>query len=104
MDAFIHWLEHHLLECPFRSNFGVSCPGCGFQRSLILLLSGDIWGSIVRFPALLPFLSTWLLLFAHLAFRFRNGAKLIIWTFGTTAVLILLNFLTRLLLFGIAYP
>ncbi|MCA6363541.1 MAG: DUF2752 domain-containing protein [Bacteroidetes bacterium] len=104
MDAFIHWLEHSMLECPIKSHFGVSCPGCGFQRSLILLLNGNIWGSIVRFPALLPFLSTWLMLFAHLLFKFRHGATALVWLFGTTAVCILANFITRFMLFGPAFP
>ncbi|MCU0435252.1 MAG: DUF2752 domain-containing protein [Bacteroidia bacterium] len=104
MEVFIHWLEQHLLECPFRSQFGVSCPGCGFQRSLILLLGGNIWGSIVRFPALLPFLSTWLLLISHLIFRFRHGAKMLMWFFGTTALVMMINFIVRIILFGVNYP
>lgn len=104
MDEFIHWLELHQLGCPFREHFGVACPGCGFQRSFLLLLNGNIWGSMVRFPAMLPFLSTWIYLIAHLIFRFPNGARNLIVLYGITAALVIANFVTRVILFGPAFP
>lgn len=35
----------HLLPCLFKSITGLSCPGCGIQRSFLLLLNGDIAAS-----------------------------------------------------------
>ncbi|MCR4664711.1 MAG: DUF2752 domain-containing protein [Paludibacteraceae bacterium] len=41
-----------LLPCAYKQIFGVSCPLCGFQRSIILLLQGHVWESVCRFPPL----------------------------------------------------
>lgn len=50
----IHWLEQHMLPCFFKSLFNFDCPGCGLQRSFLLLLKGNIYDSIKMYPALLP--------------------------------------------------
>ena len=39
-----------MLPCAYKQMFGISCPMCGFQRSLISLLRGDVLGCIVQFP------------------------------------------------------
>ena len=46
----IDWLEHHLFPCFFKSHFGMECPGCGMQRSLISLLKGNIVDAITFQP------------------------------------------------------
>lgn len=50
----IHWLEQHQLPCLFKSLFHFDCPGCGFQRSALLLLKGSFYDSIKMYPAFLP--------------------------------------------------
>ena len=44
-DTILSWLQVHLLSFPSKSLFGIDCPGCGLQRSLIELLEGDLGGS-----------------------------------------------------------
>lgn len=39
-----------LLPCIYKQLFGISCPLCGFQRSLLSLLQGNIFGCIRLFP------------------------------------------------------
>ena len=53
-----NWLQNHLLACPFKKLTGIDCPGCGFQRSIIALIKGDIKGSIHLYPAAIPLLAT----------------------------------------------
>lgn len=48
------WLETHQLPCLFKAIFGVICPGCGFQRSILYLLQGRVIDSFYSWPALLP--------------------------------------------------
>ena len=55
---FTGWLQNHLLACPFKKLTGFDCPGCGFQRSLIALLQGDVGQSVHYYPATLPFMLT----------------------------------------------
>jgi hypothetical protein len=53
---FISWLQNHLLPCPFKYLTGIDCPGCGFQRSVIALLQGDLHKSFSLYPAAIPLL------------------------------------------------
>jgi len=41
--------------CPFFRVTGIPCPGCGLTRAVILLLKGDVQGSL-RFHAFAPIL------------------------------------------------
>ena len=41
-----------LIRCQFKYRFHLYCPGCGGSRSLSALLSLDIIGSFILFPAL----------------------------------------------------
>ncbi|MFN5317890.1 MAG: DUF2752 domain-containing protein [Bacteroidia bacterium] len=45
-----------LLPCAYKQLFGIDCPICGFQRSLILMLNGDLAGSFFQYMPLLPIL------------------------------------------------
>jgi hypothetical protein len=72
---FTGWLERNQLVCPSKRFFHIDCPGCGFQRSFLLLLKGDVAASLAMYPALLPVLLLWLYLVLHLKYRFRNGAR-----------------------------
>ena len=73
----LHWLERHLLACPFKQTFGIDCPGCGLQRSVLALLRGDIGASFQFYPPTLPIIFLIAFTLAHLKFDFRNGAFLI---------------------------
>jgi len=64
-----NWLQNHLLTCPFKKFTGIDCPGCGFQRSIIALIGGDISDSFHQYPATLPLLIT--ALFVLLAPKFK---------------------------------
>ena len=52
--VMLEWLETHQLPCLFREIFGIICPGCGFQRALLLLLRGEVGEAFCVWPGLLP--------------------------------------------------
>ncbi|AYL99505.1 DUF2752 domain-containing protein [Mucilaginibacter celer] len=54
--SFIHWLQNHLLPCPFKYLTGIDCPGCGFQRSVIALIQGNVQKSFLLYPPTIPLL------------------------------------------------
>jgi len=58
LDNLIQWVQGHMFPCLYKQMFGISCPMCGFQRSVIELLKGNIAESIYHFPALLPVIFT----------------------------------------------
>lgn len=86
-----------MLECQWKSTFGVECLGCGFQRALYMLLDGDFKESFLMYPALIPFLATIFYTVAHINFGFNKGARNIIILFSLTAILILANYVYKLI-------
>ncbi len=89
--AFINWLQNHLLTCPFKYLTGIDCPGCGFQRSVLELLRGNLHKSFLLYPPAIPLL----LFFAYgVADRFfkldsqKNIVKKTLFIFTGTIVLV----------------
>lgn len=91
----IHWLEHHLLSCPFKSITGIDCPGCGFQRSVIALFKGDFLSSIKFYPPTIPFLGLLIFLLLHLKFDFKNGALVIKTMYILITAIIIINYIYK---------
>jgi hypothetical protein len=95
MNAFVHWLQDHMLTCPSKKLFGISCPGCGMQRAFIELLQGNVMESLRLYPALIPIMITFCLLAAHLIFKYRKGAKYVMWSFIISAAIIFTSFIVK---------
>jgi len=70
--GIIPWLQNHLLACPFKKLTGIDCPGCGFQRSAIALMQGNLNQSLHYYPATIPLLVTALVFIADKRLSFAN--------------------------------
>jgi len=92
----VEWLESHMLPCFYKKYFGVDCPGCGMQRSLVALLKGDLLESLHLFPALLPLMAMVVLLGLHLVFRFRHGAAWLKYLFIGVSGIITVSYVVKL--------
>jgi len=92
---FLEWLEHHLIPCPTKHFFGIDCPGCGMQRSIIELLRGNLWESIKLYPPLIPLLV--LLIFLAINLRYDSPVlqKILKYIFITDAAIILVNYIFK---------
>lgn len=95
-SSFLDWLNHHLFACPFKSHFGIDCPGCGFQRSVIALLKGNFLESLKLYPATIPFLFVLIFMLVHIKYDFKFGAQIIKITVATIAVIILINYIYKI--------
>jgi hypothetical protein len=98
LQDVINWFESHQQTCSFRDHFGIDCPGCGLQRSILELLKGNLLESVYLYPALLPMLTMFAYLVLHLAFKFRNGAFILKVMFIVNVCLISLNYLYKLII------
>jgi len=97
-ERLINWLESHQIPCFYKKYFGIECPGCGMQRAFIELLKGNIIESIKIYPALIPIIIMLFLLILHLIFKFKKGALYIKFFFIFSSILIVLNYLYKLLI------
>ena len=95
--AVIQWLENHSIPCFYKKYFGIECPGCGVQRSFILLLKGDAVGSFMMYPALLPTVGVTLLLCVHLFFKFKKGGSYIMCGYVFVSAIIMISYILKLI-------
>ena len=119
----VKWLEEHMLTCFYKQTFGLDCPGCGMQRSIISLLKGDfaqsflehrlvflkVYSLMVLFQDILHRVSFFLflqdndvvLLFVfstiHILFNVKNGANIIKWIFIIASSSIFINFVYKII-------
>jgi uncharacterized protein DUF2752 len=64
----ISWLQKHMLPCAYKYFFGIDCPVCGSQRSLLFLMQGDFAESFQLYPPLLFILVLIVLALMYLIF------------------------------------
>jgi hypothetical protein len=87
-----------MIECHWKSTYGIDCFGCGFQRSLQLLFDGDFIESFKMYPALIPIIFTLVYVILHLKFKLKNGARHIVIFFSSSVVIMLISYFYKLLL------
>jgi len=73
----ISWLQNHLIPCPFKYLTGIDCPGCGFQRSIIALMQGNLYKSFALYPAAIPLLLFFVYGLADKYFQLDNSKSII---------------------------
>ena len=54
LATFLLVFEDFMLPCLTKKFFGFDCPGCGLQRSLVLLVKGDFSAAFNMYPAIYP--------------------------------------------------
>ena len=94
--GFVHWLEHHLLSCPFKQYTGLDCPGCGLQRSVLALLRGDLLASFRFYPATIPIMALFVFTAVHLKYELKNGAFFIKILYLGITIIILINYIYKI--------
>jgi len=86
-----------MIPCSWKETFGLECLTCGAQSSFGDLIHGDFMHSLSHFPALIPLLVVVLIVPLHLFFKWKRGAKLIVFFFSLSAFLILGNYIIKLI-------
>ena len=76
-QSIFYWLKDHLLPCPFKYFTGIDCPGCGFQRSVLALLQGNLLDSFKLYPPTIPLLLAFAYLFADKKFSLDTKDQLV---------------------------
>lgn len=87
-----------MMDCPYKKYFDVDCMGCGMQRSFVALLKGNFVDSFYYYPALLPMLVMFLFLVLHLTFKFKKGAKWLMYLFVFNMATVVISYVIKLAL------
>ena len=90
-------LQDYMIPCATKQILGFDCPGCGLQRSVLLLLQGDFLAAFYMFPAIYPLLALVTVLVFNQITSIKHYQKLVIVFSISTVVAILINFIFKLI-------
>ncbi|WP_316792968.1 DUF2752 domain-containing protein [Pedobacter frigoris] len=97
-SSFLDRADIFFIPCPFKYLTGIDCPGCGFQRSLLLLLKGQWKESLEMYAPTIPILLTVIIvLTTRYIFKMRND-KLIRILYLFTGSVILVSYAFKMLI------
>ncbi|WP_298759900.1 DUF2752 domain-containing protein [uncultured Psychroserpens sp.] len=88
-------LEDYMLPCINKKIFGLDCMGCGMQRSLALILEGDLIAAFYMYPAIYSLIALLGVILLNYFRNFKHAYKIIITLAVVNAVLILGNFIYK---------
>lgn len=89
-------IEDYMLPCLNKTLFGMECPGCGLQRSFLLLCQGEFAAAFKMYPAIFPLLGFILFLGLTIFISFKNAEKIKMYLAVITIATILINFIIKL--------
>ena len=89
-------LKDYMLPCLNKQLFGIDCPGCGLQRSIVFLLKGDFAAAFHMYPAIFTLVPLFGILIINRLFNLKYGNQLIIGLSISTVALILINYIFKL--------
>lgn len=90
-------LEQHMLPCMSKKFFGLECPGCGLQRSVLLLFEGEFVAAFTMYPAIYTLIPLFFLLIIDRFSRAKSINFLVIVFSIASVALILINYFIKLI-------
>ncbi|WP_442266017.1 DUF2752 domain-containing protein [Tenacibaculum sp. ZS6-P6] len=70
--------EDYMLPCLNKKMFGIDCPGCGFQRSAVLVAKGEFKQAFNLFPAIYTSIFFILAIGFHFFSKKKISAKILL--------------------------
>ncbi len=86
-----------MLPCLNKELLGLDCPGCGLQRSVLLLFNGELWAAFKMYPALFTLLPLFVVLIGGEVFNMKYSNRLVIGLSIASVGLILINYTIKLI-------
>lgn len=90
-------IEDFMLPCLNKKLFGMECPGCGLQRSFVLLSQGEFVAAFKMYPAIYPLLTFIIFLGLSIFVSFKNLDKIKMYLAILTIATIIINFIVKLI-------
>lgn len=71
-------VNDYMLPCMNKKLFGIDCPGCGFQRSVVMVTKGEFKEAFYMFPAIYTTLLFSLAVVVHFVLKKKITAKILL--------------------------
>ena len=91
-------LEDYMLPCLNKTVLGIECAGCGFQRSIALLIQGDLIQAFLMYAAIYPILGLVGIIVTNIFFKLKNYNKIITILAILTITFIICNYIIKTLI------
>lgn len=76
--------------------FGVECPGCGIQRSLVLLGKGEFVEAFKMYPAIYTLLLLALFILLNFKMKFKNSKRIIVTLAIINVLIIVISYFIKM--------
>ncbi|MFY7672266.1 DUF2752 domain-containing protein [Tenacibaculum sp. MEBiC06402] len=73
-----HTTEDYMLPCLNKKMFGFDCPGCGFQRSAVMVTKGEFKEAFNMFPAIYTSIIFFIAVIFHFLVKKKITSKILI--------------------------
>lgn len=85
-------MEKFMLPCINKMLFGIDCPGCGLQRSIVLLFQGNFQEAFVMYPAIYSLLFLMCYLIFSRVKRLQNHFNIKVGLICLNALIVMLHY------------
>ncbi|NIK92083.1 DUF2752 domain-containing protein [Mangrovimonas sp. CR14] len=85
-----------MLPCLNKTLLGFECPGCGIQRSAIMITKGDFSGAFYMYPAIFTLILLVLFFIFNKYYKFKNDHKVMGGLVILNVVIIITNYIIKL--------
>lgn len=85
-------VTEYMIPCLNKSLFGVDCPGCGIQRSAVMVAQGDFAGAFEMYPAIFTLILMFGVIGVNYFYKIKYGPKIITSLAIVNVTLILTNY------------
>jgi len=89
-------IEDYMLPCMTKQFIGMDCPGCGLQRSAVLLIKGQFAEAFHMYPAIYPLALLIIFAITSQFFKFKFDFQIKVFLGISTAVIIVVNYILKL--------
>jgi hypothetical protein len=89
-------LKDYMLPCLNKQLFGIDCPGCGLQRSVLLLFNGEFVAAFQMYPAIFTLIPLFGIVIINKLFTLKYGSQFIVGLGISSVALIIINFILKI--------
>lgn len=96
LASFFLGIKDYMLPCLNKQLFGMDCPGCGLQRSVLLLFNGEFVAAFQMYPAIYTLIPLFTTVIINKLFTIKYGIQFIIGLGISSVAIIIINFVLKI--------